>query len=150
MRPVEASVDVALPADAVWRRLSDLSSHSEWMSDALGIRFETPQRRGVGVRMEVPTRVGPLRVIDRMEVDEWVDGRRIGVQHVGRVSGWGRFDLADNHALTTLTLLEQLRFPWYMGGAATELLARPVLRRIFQANLERFRRWAEAAEEVGT
>ena len=144
MRPITVEVDIAAPPDFVWERLADLSSHSEWMSDATSISFATDQRRGVGVRMEVPTRVGPLRVTDIMEIDEWIGGKRIGVRHVGRIGGWGRFELSGNHSPSRITWVEQLRFPWYLGGALVKWLSRPVLHRIFRANLTRFQQWVEA------
>ena len=114
------------------------------MSDAVSILFETDQRRGVGVLMKVPTRVGPLRVTDIMEVVEWTEPSSIGVRHAGRIRGWGRFELCDDQAGSRLVLTEHLRFPWYLGGVITGLFARPILRRIFQANLGRFKRWMES------
>lgn len=144
MESITVSVEVAAPPGFVWDHLSDLSSHTEWMSDAVSITFETEQRRGVGARMRVPTRVGPLRVIDIMEVDRWTEARTIGVRRLGRIGGWGRFDLSPRPGGSRLDLTESLRFPWYMGGPLTARLARPVLRRIFAANLRRFRDWVQA------
>lgn len=114
------------------------------MSDAVSILFETDQRRGVGVRMTVPTRIGPLRVTDMMEVVEWIEMESIGVMHTGRIRGRGRFELSDHPDGSRLVLSEELRFPWYLGGVIGELFARPILRRTFQANLRRFRRWLES------
>jgi hypothetical protein len=114
------------------------------MMDAACILFDTDQRRGVGVRMTVPTRVGPLRVIDIMEVMEWVDKERIGVNHLGRIKGWGRFEISVHDDRTRLVCTESLLFPWYLGGALTGWCARPILQRIFQNNLRRFQRWVEA------
>ena len=94
--------------------------------------------------MEVPTRVGPLRVTDIMEIYEWIEGKRMGVRHVGRIGGWGRFELSGSHPASRITWVEQLRFPWYLGGALVKWLSRPVLHRIFRANLTRFQRWVEA------
>ena len=144
MRPITVTVGLCAPTEVVWQRFSDLSSHSEWMSDAVSILFETDQRRGVGVQMRVPTRVGPLRVTDIMEVVEWIEQESIGVRHTGRVRGWGRFELSDHPGGSSLILTEHLKFPWYLGGAITGLFARPILRRTFRANLSRFKRWIES------
>ena len=138
MGSVAVTVEIEAPRDFVWARLSDLSSHSEWMSDAASVSFLTERRRGQGVRMRVPTRVGIFRITDLMEIDEWVEGRRIGVLHLGPVGGWGRFELSDLPPRCRLTWTEHLRFPWYLGGVLAERLSRPVLRRIFRANLTRF------------
>ena len=140
-------MEVAAPPGFVWKHLSDLSSHSEWMSDAASITFETEQRRGVGTRMRVPTRVGPLRVIDIMEVDRWTEARTIGVRRLGRIGGWGRFDLSPCPGGSRLNLTESLGFPWYMGGRLAARLARPVLGWIFASNLRRFRDWVQARYE---
>lgn len=143
MKPITVAVDIAAPRAFVWARLSDLSSHSEWMSDASSISFLTEQRRGVGVRLKVPTRVGALSITDLMEIDDWIEGRRMGVRHVGRIGGWGCFDLSDNPPRCRLTWTEQLRFPWYLGGPVVKWSSRPVLRRVFRANLARFRQRVE-------
>lgn len=137
------TVEIGAPCDFVWTRLSDLPSHSEWMSDAASISFLTEQRRGEGVRMQVPTRVGFFRITDLMEIDEWIEGRRMGVRHVGPIGGWGRFELSDHPAGCRLTWTEHLRFPWYLGGVLAERLSRPILRRIFRANLIRFQKRVE-------
>ncbi len=143
MGTITVTVEIEAPLDFVWARLSDLSSHSEWMSDAAAISFLTEKRRGVGVRMQVPTRVGFLQITDLMEIDEWVEGRRMGVRHVGRIGGWGRFELTDHPPLCELAWTEHLKFPWYLGGALAEWSSRPILRRIFRANLTRFRQRVE-------
>ena len=144
MRPITVSVELSAPVEVAWQRFSDLSSHSQWMSDAVSILFNTAQRRGVGVEMTVPTRVGPIRVTDIMEVVEWVEMESIGVRHTGRIRGRGRFELSDQPGGSRLVLTEHLKFPWYLGGAITGLFARPILRRTFRANLRRFKRWMES------
>ena len=143
MGSVIVTVEIKAPLEFVWARLSNLSSHSEWMSDADAVSFLTGQRRGEGVRMMVPTRVGVFRITDLMEIDEWTEGSRIGVRHMGRIAGWGRFELSDHPPRCRLTWTEHLRFPWYLGGALVGWSSRPVLRRIFRANLTRFKNRVE-------
>ncbi len=143
MGPITVTVEIQAPLDFVWARLSDLPSHSEWMRDAAAISFLTEQRRGEGVRMQVPTRVRVFRTTDLMEIDEWTEGRRMGVRHLGRIGGWGRFDLSDHPPRCRLTWTEHLRFPWYLGGVFVQWSSRPVLRRIFRANLARFQKRVE-------
>ena len=117
------------------------------MKDAVSIDFDTEHRRGVGVRMMVPTRVGPLRVTDRMEVNEWNEEESIGVRRLGRIGGQGRFELSSHPDGTTLTLSEKIDFPWYLGGRITGWFAGPILRRVFRSNLFRFRDWVQARQE---
>ena len=144
MRDISVSIRISAPVNEVWERLSDLATHSEWMSDATSILFDGDQRRGVGVAMTAPTRVGPFRVVDIMEVDEWIEQERIGVRRRGRIGGRGRFDLSGDRNGSNLVITEQLHFPWYLGGPLIGWFARPILRRVFRANLVRFRRWVES------
>jgi hypothetical protein len=117
--------------------LADLGSHHEWMADAGEIGFEGPQRTGVGTRMRVPTRIGPFRTTDLMTVVEWEEGKTMAVDHVGTVSGSGRFDLQPLGGGTRLVWSEELRFPWWLGGEVGAWLATPILKRIWRANLGR-------------
>ncbi len=130
-------VDIPAPPDRVWAELADLGSHHQWMADAEEIRFTDQQRSGLGTRMLVPTRVGPFRTTDLMTVTEWDEGRAMSVEHVGAVSGSGRFVLEPSGAGTRLTWSEQLRFPWWLGGPLGAWVAGPVLKRIWRGNLSR-------------
>ncbi len=130
----------ASPAQ-VWADLADIASHVEWMLDAEAIRFEGSRRSGVGTRFACETRVGPLRLTDRMEVTSWVPGREMGVHHHGVVTGVGRFRLSPARGgRTRFAWTEQLRFPWWMGGPLGATVAWPVLRRVWRANLTRLAR----------
>jgi hypothetical protein len=73
-----------------------------------------------------------------MTVTEWDEGRAMSVEHVGAVSGSGRFELEPLEAGTRLTWSEQLRFPWWLGGPLGAWVAGPVLKRIWKGNLRRF------------
>jgi Polyketide cyclase / dehydrase and lipid transport len=133
---VRATIDA--PRGAVWTRLADIADHVEWMADARAIRFTGERRFGVGTTFECETGIGPLRTTDVMEVTEWHEGRSLGVRHTGVVSGAGRFVLAnDRPASTTVTWDERLRFPWWLGGPVTGLVAAPMLRLVWRGNLRR-------------
>src|SRR6476620_6075617 len=109
------------------------------MADADAIRFEGPQRRGVGTRIAVDTRVGPVRITDRMYVTEWIDGVVIGVEHVGYVVGNGRFtlDLAVDGG-TLFAWEEELAFFWFLGGRLGAVIGIAlVLKPFWRRNLQR-------------
>lgn len=137
MARIEVSIVVSAAMAAVWEELSALERHAEWMADAERIMFRTEQTRGVGTAMDVLTRVGPFRTVDVMVVDRWDDRRAIGVIHRGIVSGTGVFTIDAVATGTKVMWREDLRFPWYLGGGITAVLARPVLRRIWKRNLDR-------------
>lgn len=130
---------IKAPPDEVWRELADISHHVDWMNDAESIEFTSDQRRGVGTVFDCATKVGPLRLRDRMEVTRWRDGSELGVRHVGLVTGEGIFSLRSRRRgrRTELQWTERLRFPWWLGGPVMGLLAKPVLRSIWRGNLRR-------------
>lgn len=137
---IVASVDLPLPASEVWVELSQLERHAEWMADAERIDFADDRRRGVGTEMKVRTRVGPFVTNDVISVRSWIEGESIGVSHRGLVTGVGVFVLVPVDGGTRFVWLEDLAFPWYFGGGVTAFFAAPILRWIWQRNLNRFAR----------
>ena len=71
----------------VWQYLSDISSHVEWMHDAVSIEFSSEQRSGIGTSFVCSTAVGPLKTQDVMTITEWIPDQKMGVSHLGLVSG---------------------------------------------------------------
>lgn len=132
-------VEREIPAskESVWRELSNLADHPTWMKDAMAIEFLGNSTAGIGTRMLVPTRVGPFRTTDVLEITSWDEGNSIGVVHQGMVSGHGEFRLVGDSP-TTIVWEEELTFPWWLGGPVTAFIARPILRRIWAGNLRRF------------
>jgi hypothetical protein len=128
------------------------------MADAVAIRFETEQTRGVGTRFLCDTKVGPIKLTDRMEITEWtpavdaVDGHggtdgAMGVKHTGIVTGTGVFTIEplSGGQRTKFTWSENLQFPWYLGGRLGEIIGgRFVLGFIWRRNLKALRRLVEA------
>ena len=94
MARLRVSTTLPAPPDQVWADLADVSSHAEWMRDAVAIRFVTATHDGVGTQFDCDTKVGPLRLTDRMEITRWDPGRAMGVRHTGIVTGEGTFTLA--------------------------------------------------------
>jgi len=130
--------------EEVWASVADVATHIEWMADADSITFVTDQHQGVGTEFECLTRVGPLVTTDVMTITEWEPARRMGIEHRGVVTGRGHFNLEDDgRGRTIFCWDEELHFPWWMGGAAGERAGRPVLQRIWRANLTRLKAKAE-------
>lgn len=129
--------DMPIRHDLVWKALADLGSHAEWMKDAESVEFTTETRRGVGTTMRVATRVGPFRTMDVLEVTGWEEGESIDVIHRGLVTGTGTLSATRTNGSTRVSWSESLRFPWWLGGQLTALLAKPVLAAIWRGNLAR-------------
>ena len=131
----------------MWEYIKDIGSHVDWMRDAVAIRFTSSQRDGVGTTFECDTRIGPFTTLDHMEVTEWEPDRAIAIRHRGVVTGEGRFALEPIDGGTRFVWTERLRFPWWQGGRVSGSVARPILRRVWRANLERLRDLVEGGVE---
>ena len=128
----------------VWAAIRDIGSHVQWMEDAESITFTSPRRSGVGTTFDCTSRLGPLRLNDRMEVVEWREGRGMAIRHGGRVTGLGRFRLRRRPQGTLFVWEEQLRFPWWMGGRLGSAVAAPLLRLVWKRNVANLKRLVEA------
>ena len=137
-RTIEVSVDIPAPIDAVWDDLARIESHAEWMTDAVAIEFLSDSRRGVGTRIRVPTRIGPLTTVDVMTFTEWEPPNRMAIAHEGKFTGMGEMVLRATRDGTTLTWRENVAFPLLFAGRLGEWAAAPILHRIWRSNLTRF------------
>ncbi len=135
---ITVSVEIDAPVERVWREVEPVENHVDWMHDAVAIRFETDQTRGVGTRFLCDTKVGPIRLVDRMEITEWVPLESMGVRHTGIVTGSGRFTLTplDFDRRTRFTWSETLVFPWWLGGPIGAFVGgKLVMQAIWRRNL---------------
>lgn len=131
-------VSTLLDADpaTVWADLADISSHVEWMRDAVSIEFDDEQREGVGTSFVCATKVGPFRLNDHMLITRWDPERAMGVRHTGLVTGNGVIRLrARRGGRTRLTWSERLTFPWWMGGPVGAWAATPVLWLVWRGSM---------------
>jgi uncharacterized protein YndB with AHSA1/START domain len=141
MVTVRVAVQIPAARQKVWDELARIEDHVTWMMDATAIRFQSAQREGVGTRIECDTRVGPLRLTDRMEITEWDTGQAIGVRHSGAVSGSGRFSLQDSPgSATVVTWEERLIFPVWLGASVGAQCAKPLFALLWRGNLRRLGR----------
>ncbi len=131
------AIDIlASPAEA-WDDVRHIDRHVQWMHDAESITFTTAATSGIGTAFDCATKVGPLRLTDRMEITEWEPESIMGVRHVGLVEGTGRFTLtpiAGNR--TRFSWEEELRFPWWMGGPIGGLVGGQILKLVWRRNLK--------------
>ena len=131
MQRLRVGIDIDASASAVWAYVRDIRSHVEWMADARAITFTSP------TTFDCLTVVGPLRMVDHMEIVEWVEGSVIGIRHLGLVRGQGRFTVSPlGPDRSRFEWSEELAFPWWMVPP----VARLVLGWVWRRNLERLRR----------
>ena len=144
MPSIHVEERIEAPPEEVWAAIEDISSHVRWMEDAVDIRFISATRSGVGTTFDCDTRVGPLRLTDRMVVTEWDPPRAMGIRHAGVVTGVGRFVLAPSARGTAFAWEERLTFPAWVGGGLGGAAAAPLLRRVWRRNLRNLKTLVEA------
>jgi uncharacterized protein YndB with AHSA1/START domain len=136
MGRVRVGITIDAPPRRVWEEVRHIDRHVRWMADAESIRFTSRRRDGVGTTFDCATRVGPIRLVDRMEVTEWRERRAIGVRHVGVVTGVGRFTLRRARGgRTRFTWQERLRYPWWVGGPLAGVVGDRVMGVVWRRNL---------------
>ena len=135
-KTIKVSIIINAPLKTVWNEVSRLENHTNWMNDAEQIDFLTANSSGIGTKMKVLTKVGPITLYDYMTVTEWVEEKTIAVDHTGIVSGKGEFYLEklDEHN-TKFQWRETLKFPFYLGGIIGEFFGTPILKLIWKKNL---------------
>ena len=148
MAHIEVSIQLNATPEHVWSIVEPVENHVDWMADAVAIRFLNEQTRGVGTEFFCDTKVGPIKLVDKMEITEWIPERVMGVRHVGIVTGTGKFTLdpIDNGTRTKFTWAEELIFPWWLGGAIGSFVGgKLVMRGIWKRNLKKLKQLVEVA-----
>lgn len=135
-KTITVSTTINKPLNEVWDEVSVLKNHTNWMKDAVNIEFLTESTQGINTKMKVLTKVGPIKLFDYMTVTEWIEKKSIGVDHVGIVTGKGKFTLTEIDASKTEFQWEEtLKFPIYLAGPIGEFFGAPVLKLIWKNNL---------------
>lgn len=133
----------ARPAE-VWASVEDVATHTDWMDEAVAIRFTSDATAGVGTTFECDTKVGPIRLTDLMEITEWRPRKAMGIRHVGLVTGEGVFTLSRvRGGRTRFVWSERLVFPWWMGGRIGGIVGSRILKRIWKINLRNLKATVE-------
>jgi hypothetical protein len=146
MSRITVSIELAASPARVWEIVEPVERHIDWMADAVAIRFTNSQTRGVGTTFDCDTKVGPIKLTDRMEITEWVPEKSMGVKHVGIVTGTGVFTIEPlgNGQYTKFTWSEELTFPWWLGGPIGEVIGgNIVMKAIWRRNLKKLQALVE-------
>ena len=136
MGRIQVSALINTTPEQVWEEVRHIDRHVDWMADAESITFHGEQTAGAGTSFDCVTKVGPIRLTDRMTITAWREAKEMGVEHQGLVTGVGHFTLAPvGPGETRFTWEERLVFPWWMGGPVGGILGGVIMRQIWKRNL---------------
>ena len=98
-KTIEVETLIYASLDDVWNEVSKIENHSKWMKDAVNIDFQTENKSGVGTKIKVLTKIGPIKLNDFMTFTKWEEKKSIGVDHIGIVTGKGemQFEKVDEN-----------------------------------------------------
>jgi uncharacterized protein YndB with AHSA1/START domain len=141
--PMRMLVVVDAPIEAVWAAVADVPFQVEWMAEMRELVLEPPGRAHVGQRGEATVRILGLSVADPVEIVALEPPRRYEIRHLGLFKGGGVITLEPGADGTTTILRwdETLAAPLLPQLGA--LVQAPILRAVFQADLERLKRLVE-------
>ena len=145
MSHIQVSIDINASVSRVWEVVEPVERHIDWMADAVAIRFQTEQTRGVGTKFFCDTKVGPIKLVDVMTITAWEPNAVMGVTHTGVVTGTGEFTLtALTDSTTRFTWTESLVFPWWLGGPIGSIVGgQIVMKAIWRRNLRKLKKLVE-------
>jgi hypothetical protein len=140
---MKMAITIAAPIDDVWDIISDIERQPLWMAEMKAVRLTTPGPVGVGTRGVADVRIFLVGIVDPVEVDVYDPPTRFGIRHVGRYTGEGRITLEAIDRARTLVRWDERLVPPIFPHLG-QLLQKPVMGAIFQADLERLREIVES------
>ena len=146
---MKMAITIDAPIEDVWDIVSDVERQPLWMEEMKSVRLTTPGPLGVGSRGEADVRIFLVGIVDPVEVDIFDPPLRFGIRHVGTYTGEGRITLEAIDAGRTLVRWDERLAPPFFPHLG-QLLQKPVLGAIFQADLERLREIVESAHAEAT
>lgn len=146
---MKMAITIGAPVDEVWDVVSDIERQPLWMEEMKAVRLRSPGPVGVGTRGEADVRIFLVGVVDPVEVDVYDPPLRFGIRHVGTFAGEGRITLEAIDARRTLVRWDEHLVPPLFPHLG-QLLQKPVMGAIFQADLERLREIVESRHAEAT
>ena len=146
---MKMAISIDAPIAAVWEAVSDIERQPLWMHEMKSVRLLTSGPLGIGTRGEADVRVFLVGVVDQVEVDQFDPPIAFGIRHVGVFSGAGRIALEALDAGRTLVRWDERLVPPILPNLG-QLVQKPILGAIFQADLERLKEMVEARHAEAT
>lgn len=141
--PMRMLVVIDRPIDVVWGAVADVPFQVEWMAEMKELVLDPPGKAHVGQRGEATVQILGISVTDPVEIIGLEPPRRYEIRHLGIFKGGGVITLEPGADGTTTILRwdETLIAPVLPQLGA--LVQAPILRSIFQADLERLKQLVE-------
>jgi uncharacterized membrane protein len=147
--PLRMLVVVDAPIEEAWAVVVDIPLQTEWMREMKRVEMATPGPARVGSRGTATVRIMGISVSDPVEVIELEPPRRYAIRHEGLFRGGGVITLEPGaDGTTTIVRWEETLIPPLLPELGA-LVQAPILRAIFQADLERFKRLVETGSADG-
>jgi hypothetical protein len=127
---VVRTIDLPCTPEEAWDVLTRWERQVDWMLDADEIVVRSPQREGVGVRLDVKTRLFQIPAFtDAMEVTAWDPPHRLEIAHGLPVQGRGTWTLEPIPAAgTRFTWTEEVTLAVPALGRLAAAVYAPVMR----------------------
>jgi uncharacterized membrane protein len=141
--PLEMLAVVDAPIEATWAVVADIPRQVEWMREMKSVIVDTPGPVRVGTTAEATVRILGIAVTDPVQIVELSPPTRYAIRHLGLFSGSGLITLEGGaDGTTTIVRWEERLAPPVLPALGATVQA-PILRSIFQADLERLKRLVE-------
>jgi uncharacterized membrane protein len=130
------------PLPRVWEIASDVQRQPEWMHEMKRVEMLTPGPVRVGSRGRATVRIFGISTTDDVVITRLEPPHAFGIRHEGKFTGEGLLEFsAEGDQHTLIRWMEYLRPPLFpmLGG----FIQRPILRRIFQSDLQSLKRILE-------
>jgi len=140
---IALEVDVAAPVERTWAAATDWDRQGEWIVGTR-VRGTAQGGRGVGGGVRAVTGLGPLHIVDTMEITGWTPPHAAHVRHTGRlVRGTAAFEVRERPGGCTFVWSEQLDLPLGVVGRLGFRALRPAVLWGLRRSLRSFAAWAE-------
>ena len=140
---MKMAITINAPIEDVWEVVADIERQPLWMAEMKSVRLRSPGPVGVGTRGEADVRIFLVGIVDPVEVDIYDPPTRFGIRHAGTFTGEGRITLEAIDARRTLVRWDERLVPPIFPHLG-QLLQKPIMGAIFQADLERLREIVES------
>jgi carbon monoxide dehydrogenase subunit G len=122
------AITVPVSSEGLWSIVTDWERQADWMTDADRITVVSPHREGVGVRLNVRTRLfGIPAFTEPMEVVAWAPPRVLTIRHGGPVAGTGTWRLETVTGGTRFTWTEDIALGVPVVGELAAWCYAPIL-----------------------